>query len=428
VRLPLALAATLVAAPARADLNFVQVTQAQTSAGAEGLFGKTWVELRGARMRLVSGYARKLETKGQAPDPRRRIQILDVEDGTRTSVDPAKRAYAVSGLGPPDYGHGLEGALGRGEAARRIVRHEVRLEKAGGTRKLLGADCERWRVSVTMRLTALNGREEAARMEQNLWVAPLSGDLAKNLMELIAFENAYRSGTKGALSPLDHERYQVREAAAYLQVPEAQLAEVIGTVREKLRELPSYPVSSSVAWWRDEGRAVRAPEAAKPAPGKSLGEVRPRPVQPPKPVSPKPLLFTRRPRPAFKVIDWRKEERSIDGMMEDTRSEFGDFPLGGLNGPRVVPRAGERPPRRRPLPGRQVAPRFEEELNRILSELVAAEAALEAAADQAVTSAPFFEIFAELHGLETAASVAESHFTLPPNYKKVSSLADAKQP
>lgn len=430
MRLPLALAATLVAAPARADLSFVQVTQAQTSAGAEGLFGKTWVELRGARMRLVSGYARKLEKKGQAPDPRRRVQILDVKDGTRTSVDPAKRAYAVSGLGPPDYGHGLEGALGRGEAARRIVRHEIRLEKAGGTRKLLGADCERWRVSVTMRLTALNGREEAARMEQNLWVAPLSGDLAKNLMELIVFENAYRSGTKGALSPLDHERYQVREAAAYLQVPEAQLAEVIGAVRVKLRELPSYPVSSSVAWWRDEGRAVRAPEPVKPAPGKSLGEVRPRPVPPssPKPAAPKALLFTRRPRPAFKVIDWRKEERRIDGMMEDTRSEFGDFPLGGLNGsrngPRPVPRAGERPPRRRPLPGRQVAPRFEEELNRILSELVAAEAALEAAADQVQTSAPFFEIFAELHGLEASASVADSHFTLPPSYKKVAVLTD----
>lgn len=424
MRLPLALAATLVAAPARADLNFVQVTQAQTSAGAEGLFGKTWVELRGARMRLVSGYARKLEKKGQAPDPRRRIQILDVKDGTRTSVDPAKRAYAVSGLGPPDYGHGLEGALGRGEAARRIVRHEIRLEKAGGTRKLLGADCERWRVSVTMRLTALNGREEAARMEQNLWVAPLSGELAKNLMELIVFENAYRAGTKGALSPLDHERYQVREAAAYLQVPEAQLAEVIGAVRVKLRELPSYPVSSSVAWWRDEGRSVRAPEPAKPEPGKSLGEVRPRPAQPaaPKPVAPKPLLVTRRTRPAFKVIDWRKEERRIDGMMEDTRSEFGDFPLGGLNGPRVAPRAGERAERRRPLPARQVAPRFEEELNRILSELVAAEAALEAAADQVQTTAPFFEIFAELHGLETSASVSESHFTLPTTYKKVATL------
>lgn len=410
MKLWLVLAATLVAAPARADLDFVQVTQAQTSAGAEGLFGKTWVELRGSKMRLVSGYARKLERKGKTPDPLRRVQILDVKDGTRTAVDPAKRAYAVAPLGPPVYGHGLEAPLGRGEAARRIVRHEVRLEKAGGTRKLLGADCERWKVTVTMRLTALNGREEAARMEQNLWVAPLSGDLAKNLMELIVFENAYRAGTKGSLSPLDHERYQVREAAAYLQVPETQLAEVVGAVRDRLRELPSYPVSSSVAWWRDEGRSVRAPAAPKT----------------PKPIPPKPtILRSKSSRPAFKVIDWRKEERRIDGMLEETRSEFGSFPLGALGA--TFPRQGgppvaERPPRRAPLPARRVAPRFEEELRRILGELIAAEAALEDAADQVQTSAPFFEIFAELHGLETSASVAESHFAFPPTYKKVPAL------
>lgn len=409
MRLALVLAATLVAAPARADLDFVQVTQAQTSAGAEGLFGKTWVELRGAKMRLVSGYARKVERKGKTPDPRRRVQILDVKDGTRTAVDPAKHAYAVGPLGPPDYGHGLETALGRGEAARRIVRHEIRLEKAGGVRKLLGADCERWKVTVTMRLTALNGREEAARMEQNLWVAPLSGELAKNLMELISFENAYRAGTKGQLSPLDHERYQVREAAAYLQVPEDQLAEVVGAVREKLRELPTYPVSSSVAWWRDEGRRVRAPEPPK-AP---LGDVRPK-------APPKPVLAPRRPiRPAFKVIDWRKEERRIDGMMERTRSEHGDFPFGGLGAPRASDRAPRAP---RPIPGRQVAPRFEEELRRILTELVAAEAALEEAEEHVQTSAPFFEIFAELHGLESPASVSEAHFALPPTYKKVPAL------
>lgn len=423
------LAATLVAAPARADLDFVQVTQAQTSAGAEGLFGKTWVELRGGRMRLVSGYARKLEKNGKkAPDPRRRVQILDVKEGTKTAVDPTKKAYAVGALAAPEYGHGLEGALGRGQAARRIVRHEVKLEKAGGTRKLLGADCERWRVTVILRLAALNGREEAARMDQNLWVAPLAGDLAKNLMELIAFENAYRAAVKSPLSPLDHERYQVREAAAYLQVPEAQLLEVVGAVRAKLRELPSYPVSSSVAWWRDEGRAVRAPEPKRPAvrpdrpapePGVSLGQVRPR-----APAPLKPRLVTGRKKPFFRVIDWRREERRIDGMMERTRSEFGDFPLGPLG--ETAPGGsggGEPPPRRRAVPAREVAPRFEEELRRILDELMAAEAALEEAAEQvAMTSAPFFEVFAELHGLEVQASVADSHFALPPSYKRVPAL------
>ena len=420
MKLVLALAATLLAVPARADLDFVQVTQAQTSAGAEGLFGKTWVELRGTRMRLVSGYARKLEKKGAAPDPRRRIQILDVKEGTRTSVDPVKKAYAVGDLGPPDYGHGLDAALGRGETARRIVRHEVKLEKAPGTRRLLGADCERWKVTVTLRLASLNGREEAARMDQNLWVAPLAGDLAKNLMELIAFENAYRAAAGETLSPLDHERYQVREAAAYLQVPVEQLAAVVGDVRAKLREIPSYPVSSSVAWWRDEGRQVRPPEPPKPPPGKSLGDVRPQ-----EPKASKPTLMPRRGKPAFKVIDWRKDERRIDRMMEETRSEFGDFPLSGLGGPRAPAREGL--PRRRPIPGRRVVPKFEEELRRILTDLVASEAALEAAVQDVRATSPFFEIFAELHGLEVQTAVSETHFALPPAYKKVPALSDGKR-
>ncbi|MBI5597991.1 MAG: hypothetical protein HY928_18065, partial [Elusimicrobia bacterium] len=233
-----ALAALLLSAPARADLNFEQITQAQTSAGAEGLFGKTWVELRGAQMRLVAGYARKVPAKGPALDPRRRVQILDVGSRTRTVVDPASKSFAVSALGPPDYGNGLGRILERGAPEWRILSREIKLDKRPGTRKLLGADCERWRVTVTLRLSSLNGREEAARMDQNLWVAPLTGDLAKTLMELMAFENSYRAGTKAALSPLDHERYQVHEAAAYLRVPEAELAKVVEAVREALRDLP----------------------------------------------------------------------------------------------------------------------------------------------------------------------------------------------
>lgn len=414
-----ALAAVLLclAVPARADLSFLQVTQAQSSAGADGLFGKTWVEIRAGQMRLVSGYARKVPPKGGAPDPqgrvpdppgrvpdpRRRVEILDVKERTRTIVDPTRRIYAVTALGPPGYGAGLEATLARGKAERRIVRHEISLEKRPGQRKLLGADCELWRVRVTMRLLSLNGREEAARMDQSLWVAPLTGDLAKSLMELIEFENSYRAGTHGALSPIDFERYQVRGAAAYLQVPEADLAKVVAAVRERLREVPSYPVASSVSWWRDEGRSVRPPE------GVPLGALKPRV---PEPARTQPVrLQPRKKMPSFHVINWRREERRIDGMLENLRSEFGAFPLGGL-----------RPPTpERPVSSRRVYPRFEEELRTILKDLIAQEAALDSSPEPVATS-PFFEIYTELHGLEKPAIVAEGHFQLPKKYRKVAAL------
>ncbi|MDE2291967.1 MAG: hypothetical protein KGL53_07780, partial [Elusimicrobia bacterium] len=358
------LAAALLAAPARADLDFTQVTEAQTSAGAEGLFGKTWVELRGPRMRLVSGYARKLETKGRTPPPTRRVQILDVKDRTRTVVDPKRRSYSVGPLSPPDYGAGMERVLERGAPEWRIVESSVTLARLAGTRRILGADCEHWQVSVTMRLTALNGRVESARMDQHLWTAPLRGELAESLMELIAFENAYRAGTGGELSPLDHERYQVREAAAYLQVPEKELAGVVSEVRERLRGLPTYPVASSVAWWRDEGASVRPPQRAPNRRGRSLGSLTPLTPRTAPPARP-PVL---RP-PAFKVIDWTRAERRINGMYRRTRSEFGRFPLGPLQAPRAL----ERPPE--PQPPVRAVPRYGRELRGILDELLSEEMA-----------------------------------------------------
>ena len=420
-----ALGLILLAAPAAADLNFEQITQAQTSAGAEGLFGKTWVEIRGSQMRLVSGYARKVPAKGPALDPRRRVQILDVKQRTRTVVDPAAKAYAVSALGPPDYGNGLGRVLERGAPEWKILSREVKLEKRPGVRRLLGADCERWRVTVTMRLSSLNGREEAARMDQSLWVAPLSGDLAKTLMELMAYENSYRAGTKAALSPLDHERYQVHEAAAYLRVPEAELARVVEAVREALRDLPSYPVASSVAWWRDEGRTVRPPQPA-PAPqpepaGVALGDIKPRQPQP-APTRPKPARRSlRRPIAPFRPINWRRQEPGIDGMIRQTRSEFGDFPLGALGEPRVSEDALEAARRPR-APRPQEGPRFEEELRKILLELIAQETAADPQAGAPSAAGPFFEIYAELRGLERPAMLSEGDFRLPEKYRKVDRL------
>ena len=406
------IAAALLAAPARADLSFVQVTQAQTSAGAEGLFGKTWVELRGSQMRLVSGYARKVKKGGGNRDPMRRVQILDVKERTRTVLDPAAKAYAVGALTPPDYGNGLKSVLERGAPEWKVLSREVRLERQSGIRRFLGADCEHWKVTVKLRLSALGGREESARMDQHLWVAPLAGPLAKTIFELIAFENSYREGAGGALSPLDHERYQVREAASYLRVPPADLAGVVAAVRERLRELPSYPVASSVSWWRDEGRDVRPPEPPKPEPGVPLGKVKAKKI-PPAP-APHAQLVRAAPRRLFKIIDWRKAEKRINGMYERTRSEFGDFPLGGLE----APRAAEAMPEHSSSP---VFPRFEEELKRILRELIAEEAKLELP-PEAKAVGPFFEIYAELHGLERQAVVAAGHFKLPDKHRRLDSL------
>ncbi|MBI5597928.1 MAG: hypothetical protein HY928_17740, partial [Elusimicrobia bacterium] len=113
-------------------------------------------------------------------------------------------------------------------------------------------------------------------------------------------------------------------------------------------------------------------------------------------------------------------ERDIDGMIRRTRTAFGDFPLGPLQAPRASEAALEAPRRPR-RPRAPEGPRFEEELRKILLDLIAAETAADPSGAPA-TSGPFFEIYAELRGLERPAMVAEGDFKLPEKYKKVDKL------
>ena len=398
----------LAPASARAGLVFMQVSQAQTSRGEDGMFGKSWVEVSGGRMRIVSGYARRLDVDGDAEDPQRLIQIVDLARRERILVYPETKTFSKASLETFDYAEGLENKLKRGAPDRRLELKGLKLQKRPGVRRLLEADCERYRLSAELLLSTPGGPGVAAQLNLDVWVAPISGHLSQTLLELISFENAYRGATGGALSPLDHERYQVREAAAYLQVPAAELQRVVGEVRSRLRDLPSYPVALSVGWWRDasEGEAPRLPKAVEA------------PVL--KPQAPVPPLSRKggKPKPAFRPIDWRRSEKDINTMYERTRSQWGDFAFGPL--PKVSETPSPAPSR---TPERSVYPAFRDDLQRalvvLLGQLAEGEPARQASSPAQAEEAgrtPFYQIYTQLHGLEAARPVSEGDLAVPAGY------------
>lgn len=432
---------------ARADLSFVQIVQAQSDAGKDGLFGKSWVEVLGRRMRLVSGYARKVVGKERPAEPRRVIQILDLDARDRTLIHPEEKRYSREGLGELDYGNRMRGVLDRGAAKWSIASSDISIKERSQKRRFLNAECTHHHVVVKMVLRDSGGREENARMDQHVWVAPVSGDLAKNLMDLIAFENSYRAATGGSLSPLDHERYQVREAAAYLRVEEGELNGVVGRVRESLRDLPSYPVASSVSWYRVKPREKPPEPAAEPQRG-------------PEPESPEDVSRTgpeqREPRerrqPRFEMgrsrggafrspgrlggrpggtrgirsgyfqpINWRSAELRINRLYREARWRANRASDAHVEKKPVVVRSPEE--------GRDGADgvpllydRFEAELHAILAELIAEEGdAITAESKGGASQRPFYEIYAELHGLEDDARVDPGDFLVPPEYRETAS-------
>jgi len=438
------LACALFAGPAHADLSFVQVVQAQSDRGHDGLFGKSWVAMKGGRMRVVSGYARKLLSEGETVGPRRVVQIVDLRQRTRLLLKPEEKTYSRQPLADLDYGNRMLGVLSRGSKRWRIADAKITLKKDSYTRKMLGTDCSHYRLTATFALVEPGGRTGEARMDQHVWVAPISGDLAAGLMDLIAFENRYREATRGSLSPLDHERYQIREAAAYLRVGESELRDAVERVRERLRELPSYPVASSVSWWRAPGpgepgprreKRVETPPSRQQEPGVSVGQLKPRrPRGKDRMREPtRAARWERRPRkranPRFRPIDWRKTEGKINGLYSRTRREFGRFPLGRMpSKDRTPARRVKRSRPREEAVVSSVYPRFEAELRRILVELIEAEDRLiemelagggkkgakpEKGKD---AEAPFYEIYAELHGLDGTAAVDAEAFRIPYGY------------
>jgi len=450
------LAALLVLGPgagvARADLSFVQIVQAQSEAGKDGLFGKSWVEVLGRRMRLVSGYARKVVGNERPAVPRRLIQILDLEAKDRTLVHPEEKRFSRESLDELDYGNRMRGVLDRGAAKWSIASSDISIQERSQKRRFLNAECSHHHVVVKMVLRDAAGREELARMDQHVWVAPITGGLSNNLMDLIAFENAYRAATGGSLSPLDHERYQVREAAAYLRVGEGELSGVVGRVRESLRDLPSYPVASSVSWYRVKPR----PEEPKPEPpprprppeGGSRAEPDPREPreqrQPrfemgrsrggafqrkgegggptPGRLGSRVKAGTRGIRPGyFQPINWRGAELRINRLYREARYRINRAPDAQVSKKPAVVRSRDE--------GRDGADgvpllydRFEAELHTILAELIAEEGdAIEGSAPGGESQRPFYEIYAELHGLEDEAQVDSGDFVIPAEYQETAS-------
>lgn len=425
-----ALGSLLAASPLHADLAFIQVVQGQTASGRDGIFGKTWIEIQQQRMRLVSGYARRVRKFRKTEDPRRYIQLLQLPEKRRLLVFPEKESFAEAPLRGLAYGNRLEESLARAGTARRLAGSSISLAKQPGTRRLLGVDCERYRVEAKFALEVRDGAPAAvaassrtAVLVQHVWLAPLEGPLSKPLLELLAFENAYREAAGGALSPLDYERYQAKEAAVRLGLPESELISLVESVRARLRELPGYPLASSVAW-REVSR-----DAA------SLGELKPVPEPasepPPKPAAAQnPEAFPYRrvsaagglrvqypDLPRFRVYDWGSAERAINQIYALARG-------GGAPPPMRRPRrSGGRPPRSAPREP-EFYPQFEKELRSVLELLVDDQKGMNEElrpADSAERGkgAPFYEIYAELHGLDASPALSRDDFIVPKDYRQI---------
>jgi hypothetical protein len=442
VRIFLALLAVFAfSSKANADLSFVQVVQAQSERGQDGLFGKAWIEIRGEKMRVVSGYARKVLAGKRMIGPRKLMQLVDLGERSRTVLDPDSRTYRSAPLDELDYGNKLVGVLDKGRPIWRIVRTDVSVSKRKGAKKLLGTLCSHYHLHAKLTLRADDGRVETARMDQHVWAAPIGGKLGKPLMSLIAFENAYRKASGTPLSPLDYERYQVKEAAAYLRVDEGDLRRAVERIRDRYREMPNYPVASSVSWWPSISEIPNLP--ASSAGQTALGKVSPK--------DPAPRKKARRPsrgggsgggggkgddstrlvrneegpplKPRFVRIDWRRTEKKINSMYRR-----GGFPFGPLRSRgRIVrgrksiaePRISVRSAR-----PREVYPDFEGELRAILQTLLEAqdEAVRKAAETErerrhSAAKSPFYEIYTELHGLETETVLPASDFDIPKDYR-----------
>jgi hypothetical protein len=433
----LLLAALFTPSLAWGDLSFVQITQGQTSRGGDGIFGKTWVEVKDHKMRLVSGYARRLpeDRDENALAPRRIVQVLDIPSNQRIVMHPERKAYSRRKLGEIDYGNEMGAELRQGEATWRIIDTEVVLEKRLATRKMLGVKTRHHRIRAKMVLESPSGERAIARMEQNMWVAPIGGKLFKPLLDLMTFENEYRQASGGWLSPLDHERYQIKEVAGYLQVPDGELRRLVWQVRDRFRDFAGYPVASAVAWWRED---VKTNE-----PGVALGDIKPT-VPKSGPRNPPPnhrysntgARYSRyRPKKKrtqkkstrkkklsrFKVINWRRSEQRINSLYKTTMGQFPFGPL--LSGGRRESSMVRRQRRKEGVPKKQVDiyPAFEKELRKVLKLLVDVQDQERKAGDPEPIrrGLPFYEVYSELHGLDSEMTVPASVFTTPSNWKQV---------
>ncbi|MBI4677863.1 MAG: hypothetical protein HY748_09805 [Elusimicrobia bacterium] len=306
----LLLAGLLLAAPAAADLSLVQIVQSQTSGGDEGLFGKTWIQVSGRKMRLVSGYARKLKPGRKGHEgPVRLIQIIDLDKGSVVALDPAAKTFETRPLTDVRYAGSGGGASDLGPRPRprsHIGSSQIEVERGKLDRDVGEVRWGHYRVGVKVRLDEGKGFERLARMEQDLWLAPLTGDLQEGLLDLAAFETDYRKATGSRFTPLDFWTYQMREVASYLGVPESEVKGLLADVRDAFAEVPGYPLASSISWWKEAQVIAPAPSA---------------PPEPRRRLAPIPSFYPIRSR--FRPIDfggsWRLIERMTGSEREDER-------------------------------------------------------------------------------------------------------------
>ena len=392
-------------------------------------------------MRIVSGYAEKVGSEKNPGEPRRMIDIFDVDRRTVLHVDPETKTYSRKPLTAFDYDNRLVSRIARKGTEHALKISEMSLRRQEHARVLLGVPCEHWRLRVLFALTDTAGSPHRARLDQDVWVAPLMGPLSKTLLDLITFENAYRSAVGGEMTPLDYERYRLPEAAAFLQVSSWDLRSAIIRAREKLKNLPGYPVGSSVAWWSSDAQAVPDPPAPNPGPTPApanpenirsrqargnahnfyrtsfrSGTLRPSDV----PSYARPAIRVDAPPsrteniPKFRVIDWRNSERKINHLYALTRTHSGSsgFPMGPLA-----------PKRRQELQRaarseEAVYPRFESELRGVLETLLKVQEPSRGrdARTSISKKSPFYEVYAELHGLESSTQLSPEDFRPPAGY------------
>lgn len=386
-----AIVAVALAVPAAADVSLVQIVQSQTSGGEDGYFGKTWVQVSGRRMRLISGYARKVGDKTKKnPEPLRLIQTLDLPTTSLLRVDPARKSYSRGSLADIRYAGPPPGARRPAQAAVRNSR--VTLEKGKLRRRFMDRDWEHYRITVRMRLKNWRAGESGARMEQDVWVAPVSGGLQQGLLDIMTFESEFRRLTKDSFSPLDYTTYQAREAAAYLGVPEKDLRGVLRLVKEAFSGIPGYPLSSSVSWWREApegGAAEAAPPRLKRIP--TFYPVRSR--------------FT----PVDMSAPWRIIDKMADTLRAGSEEESGSdrrYPeyTGFQREMQRVVRALEIASPESPAPGPAAEP--------------APPGAPSPAPDSEGAPVPFYQVFTELDAFTYVPTLPPEDFHPPKGYKQ----------
>lgn len=303
----LGLALALLAAPAAADVSLVHVVQGQSETGG-GLLAKSLIDVSRSKMRLVTAVAPRLE-KGEGaqagPEPWRTVQVLDLATTSLWLIDPESRSYEKRPLGAL-----VEGPAPARSARPFVVAHSsVSLSAGKLQRKCLGADCTHWSAVARLKLRRKGSKRAAveARLELDIWLASLTGEPQRALLDLIAFEAAYRKQVGTELSPLDRLAYRVGEAAERLGVAPRELERVVGRVRRELKNLPGYPLTASVVWWTESPRPTAAQKPSKQEP-KLLQDP---PPQPPK------------PKPRLVKIDWHAKWDRVDRALERAQAGIG---------------------------------------------------------------------------------------------------------